>query len=379
MPGPLLDTKMHIPRRRRGVMARSRLSDRLNAGWDSKVTLISAPAGFGKTTVLTEWLADASSEGLSSAWLSLDDADNDPVLFWTYLVLALDSAAAGVGAGARALLRSPQPPMDAVLTTLINDLDVLTNDVVLVLDDYHVIEAPGVHEGMTFFLEHLPAQVHVVIASRADPPLPLARFRARGELGEVRISELRFTPEDAAAYLNGVMGLAVTASDVAALEGRTEGWIAALQLAALSMQGRDDIAAFIGGFAGDDRYIVDYLIEEVLQRQPERVRTFLLQTSVLSRMNGSLCDTLTGGGGGDAMLDALDRSNLFLVPLDDRRHCTATTTCSQRSCAPGWWMSNRSAFPHCTLGPPTGTTGTVSVRRRSTTRSPARTMSAQPN
>ena len=172
---------------------------------------------------------------------------------------------------------------------------------------------------MAFLLEHLPPQVHLVIASRADPPLPLARLRGRGELVEIRAADLRFTADEAAAYLNEVMGLALTAEDVAALEGRTEGWIAALQLAALSMQGRDDVAGFIAGFAGDDRYIVDYLVEEVLQRQPDRVRSFLLQTSILSRLNGSLCDAVTGQDGGKAMLEALDRGNLFLVPLDDRR------------------------------------------------------------
>ena len=189
----------------------------------------------------------------------------------------------------------------------------------LVLDDYHLIEAREVQDGMAFLLEHLPPQVHLVIAGRADPALPLARLRGRGELVEIRAADLRFTPDEAAAYLNGAMGLALTARDVAALEGRTEGWIAALQLAALSMQGRDDVAGFIAGFAGDDRYIVDYLAEEVLQRQPEHVRHFLLQTSILDRLSGPLCDAVTGQDGGKATLEALERGNLFLVPLDDRR------------------------------------------------------------
>ena len=193
------------------------------------------------------------------------------------------------------------------------------DDIVLVLDDYHVIDARDVQDGMAFLLEHLPPQIHLVIASRADPALPLARLRGRGELVEIRAADLRFTLDEAAAYLNDVMGLALTAEEVAALEGRTEGWIAALQLAALSMQGRDDIAAFIAGFAGDDRYIVDYLAEEVLQRQPEDVRSFLLQTSILDRLSGSLCDAVTGQDGGKAMLAGLERGNLFLVPLDDRR------------------------------------------------------------
>ena len=205
------------------------------------------------------------------------------------------------------------------MATLINDLDAIPNEIVLVLDDYHVIDAPDVHEAMGFLLDHLPRQVHLVIASRADPPLPLARLRARGELVEVRAADLRFTSDEATAYLDGMTGLELTVADVAALEERTEGWIAALQLAALSMQGRDDVTGFIAGFAGDDRYIVDYLVGEVLQRQPDDVRSFLLRTSVLSRLTGPLCDAVTGQHGGSATLEALDRGNMFIVPLDDRR------------------------------------------------------------
>ncbi len=316
---PLLETKLHVPRRRRGLVARPRLNERLSRGAESALTLVSAPAGFGKTTLLTEWLAAAPADGPSAAWLSLDQRDNDPALFWTYLVAALKTAAHEVGAEALSLLRSPQPPIEAVLATLLNDLGAISNDVVLVLDDYHVIDARDVQDGMAFLLEHLPPQIHLVIASRADPALPLARLRGRGELVEIRAADLRFTPDEAVAYLNGVMGLVLTARDVAALEGRTEGWIAALQLAALSMQGRDDVAGFIAGFAGDDRYIVDYLAEEVLDRQPEPVRHFLLQTSILDRLSGPLCDAVTGQDSGKAKLAALERGNLFLVPLDDRR------------------------------------------------------------
>ena len=300
-------------------MARPRLSERLSRGAESALTLVSAPAGFGKTTLLAEWLAVAAADGRSVAWLSLDQRDNDPALFWTYLVAALNTGMPGVGAGALSLLQPPQPPSEAGLVTLLNDLDAISNDVVLVLDDYHVIDARDVQDGMAFLLEHLPPQIHLVIASRADPPLPLARLRGRGELAEIRAADLRFTPGEAAAYLNEVMGLVLTAADVAALEGRTEGWIAALQLAALSMQGREDTAAFIDGFAGDDRYIVDFLAEEVLQRQPEHVQHFLLQTSILDRLSGPLCDAVTGQDGGKAKLTALERGNLFLVPLDDRR------------------------------------------------------------
>ena len=280
---------------------------------------MSAPAGFGKTTLLTEWLAAARTDGTLVAWLSLDPQDDDPTTFWTYLVSALRTALPEVGAGALALLQSPQSSTDAVLATLLNELQTVQDELVLVLDDYHVIDAGDVHDGVAFLLEHLPPQIHLVIATRADPPLPLARLRAGGELVEVRAADLRFAPDEAAAYLGDVMGLTLTAGEVATLEGRTEGWIAALQLAALSMQGRDDVAGFIAGFAGDDRFVVDYLVEEVLQRQPEQVRSFLLQTSVLRRLTGPLCDAVTGRDGGKAMLEALERGNLFLVPLDDRR------------------------------------------------------------
>jgi LuxR family transcriptional regulator, maltose regulon positive regulatory protein len=319
MAGPLLETKLRVPGWRRGLVARPILTERLSRGAESALTLVSAPAGFGKTTLLAEWLAAAPADGRSVAWLSLDQRDNDPALFWTYLVAALTTAAPGVGAGALSLLQPPQPPTEAGLVTLLNDLDAISNDVVLVLDDYHVIDARDVQDGMAFLLEHLPPQIHLVIASRADPALPLARLRGRGELVEIRAADLRFTPGEAAAYLNGVMGLALTAADVAALEGRTEGWIAALQLAALSLQGREDVAAFIAGFAGDDRYIVDFLAEEVLQRQPGHVQQFLLQTSILDRLSGPLCDAVTGQDSGKARLAALERGNLFLVPLDDRR------------------------------------------------------------
>ena len=320
MASPLLETKLHIPRGRRGLVARPRLSDRLSQGAESAVTLVSAPAGFGKTTLLAEWLAAPAAGGRSVAWLSLDQRDNDPALFWTYLVAALQTAAPGVGASALSLLQSPQPPpREAVLATLLNELDAIAGDVVLVLDDYHLIDAHDVQDGMAFLLEHLPAQIHLVIAGRADPALPLARLRGRGELVEIRAADLRFTPDEAAAYLTSVMGLALTAQDVATLEERTEGWITALQLAALSLSGRDDVAGFIAGFAGDDRYIVDYLAEEVLQRQPDHVRSFLLHTSILDRLTGPLCDAVTGQDGGKAILEALERGNLFLVPLDDRR------------------------------------------------------------
>ncbi|HLL62625.1 MAG TPA: helix-turn-helix transcriptional regulator, partial [Propionibacteriaceae bacterium] len=285
------------------------------------LTLVSAPAGFGKTTLLAEWLTAPPAEKVLATWLSLDQRDNDPAVFWPYVVAALRTADPGVGENALSLLRSPQPPaIEVALATLLNDLNALPNEVVLVLDDYHLIESREIQDGMAFLVEHLPPQVHLVLASRADPPLPLARWRGRGELVEIRAADLRFTAEEAATYLNDVVGLDLTAEDVATLERRTEGWITAIQLAALSMQGRNDIAGFLAGFTGDDRYIVDYLAEEVLQRQPQHRQRFLLQTSILSRLNGSLCEAVTGQQGGRTTLEALDRGNLFLVPLDDRRH-----------------------------------------------------------
>ena len=272
VPAALLETKFYVPRSRRDLVPRPRLSERLDRGSGSKLMLVSAPAGFGKTTLLTEWLAAgpaAPADERLAAWLSLDRGDNDLASFWTYVIAALRTAAPEVGENALALLQaSGPPPIETVLTTLLNDLSATAGDIVLVLDDYHVIDASDVQDGMAFLLDHLPARLHVVIASRADPALPLARLRARGELAEIRAAELRFTPDEAAAYLNEMMGLQLTARDVVALEGRTEGWIAALQLAALSMQGRDDVAGFIAGFAGDDRYVVDYLVEEVLQLSP---------------------------------------------------------------------------------------------------------------
>src|SRR4030095_7478119 len=280
MASPLVETKLYPPRLRRSLVARPRLSGRLSRGAASRLTLISAPAGFGKTTLRPEWLADTGTDR-SVAWLSLDEGDRQPASYWTYLITALQAVVPGVGASALQLLQSSQPPIETVLTTVLNELRAVPDDLHLVLDDYHLVDGPDLRAGMTFRLEPLPPQAHLVVSTREDPALPLARLRARGELDEVRAADLRFTLDEAAAYLNDVTGLDLAASDIATLEGRTEGWIAALQLAALSMQGRDDVASFIAGFAGDDRHIVDYLVEEVLQRQPGHVRSFLLQTSIL--------------------------------------------------------------------------------------------------
>ncbi len=320
MTSQLVATKLYIPRLRRNSVDRPRLSGRLGRGSDARLTLVSAPAGFGKTTLLTAWLAGPDRADRSVAWLSLDQNDSRPGTFWTYVITALQTAVPGVGAGVLPLLQSTPPPIETVLAAVLNDLSAVPREVDVVLDDYHLVDGPDIGAGVTFLLDHLPPQIHLVISSRADPALPLARLRARGELVEVRAADLRFTPDEAAAYLTDVTGLELEPADIAALEGRTEGWIAALQLAALSMQGRTDVGGFIAGFAGDDRYIVDYLVEEVLQRQTPAVRTFLLRTCLLDRLNGPLCDAVTAEPGGRATLEALDRANLFLVPLDDNRH-----------------------------------------------------------
>ena len=319
MASQLVDTKLFIPPVRRTLVARSRLSQSLSRGTEAKLTLISAPAGFGKTTALAAWLAQADQQR-TVAWLSLEESDRQPASFWTYLITALHRAAPTVGASVLPLLQAAQPPMENVLTTVLNELGTLPHDLDLVLDDYHLADGPEIAAGMAFLLEHLPPRVHVVLSSRVDPDLPLARLRARGELVEVRAANLRFTHEEVSAYLGDISGLSLTERDIAVLEERTEGWAAALQLAALSMRGRRDVAAFIDGFAGGDRYIVDYLVEEVLARQSDDVRAFLVQTSILDRLTGPLCDAVTGrGGGGKAMLQTLDRANLFVVPLDDNR------------------------------------------------------------
>ncbi len=319
MTSQLVDTKFFKPLVRRSLVARARLSEALARGADAKLTLISAPAGFGKTTALVGWLAQADPQR-PVAWLSLDESDRQPASFITYVVTALHRAAPDVGAGVLPLLQAAQPPMETVLTTVLNELGSLPHGLDLVLDDYHLADGPEVAAGTAFLLEHLPQQVHVVLSSRVDPDLPLARMRARGELVEVRAADLRFTRDEVSAYFHDTAGLSLTGRDVAVLEKRTEGWIAALQLAALSMRGRQDVAAFIDGFAGDDRYIVDYLVEEVLARQPDDVRGFLIQTCVLDRLTGALCDAVTAPHrGGKAMLERLDRANLFVVPLDDNR------------------------------------------------------------
>jgi len=330
MSTPLLTTKLHRPPASPRLVPRPHLIQRLEEGLrlGHRLTLVSAPAGFGKTTLLSDWLRQADR---STAWLSLDAGDNDLARFLAYLVAALQTVEPNIGESVKSALQSRQPPpMEAVLTGLINEIAVVPDPFALILDDYHLITARPIHEVIIFLLDHLPPQMHLVIATRADPPLPLARLRAQDQLTELRAADLRFTTEEVAAFLNQVMGLGLSPEDVAALEARTEGWIAGLQMAALSMQGQEDVAGFIRAFTGSDRHVLDYLVEEVLHRQPESVQTFLLQTSILERMTGPLCDAVTdsppGEGAGQAMLEMLERANLFIVPLDNERrwyryHC----------------------------------------------------------
>jgi LuxR family maltose regulon positive regulatory protein len=316
---PLLETKLHAPRRRRAVVPRERLALRLRPVDLPPLVLVSAPAGFGKSTLLAEWARGAADQGVRTAWLSLERTDSDPAVFWSYVVAALRTVAPEVGTEALATLPTSPAALESVVGLLVNDLAGLSAEVALVLDDYHVIESIPVHESVLFLVEHLPAHVHLLLASRSDPPWPLGGLRARGDLLEVRAADLRFSADEARTYLTDEMGLDLTAADVDALGARTEGWIAALQLAALSLQGRDDPSGFIAGFAGDDRFVVDYLVDEVLDRQTDDTRTFLLDTSILSRLSAPLCAAVTGREDARATLDALERANLFLVALDDRR------------------------------------------------------------
>jgi LuxR family transcriptional regulator, maltose regulon positive regulatory protein len=325
----ILATKLYIPPQRPGVVLRPRLIERLNDGLSAsrKLTLISASAGFGKTTLVSEWVAGC---GRPVAWLSLDEGDNDPTRFLTYLVAALqtlalskvEGIAANIGAGVLRTLQSPQPPStESILTALLNEITTVPDHFILVLDDYHVIDSKPVDHVLTFLLEHLPPGMHLVIATREDPHLPLSRLRARGQLTELRAADLRFTSAEAAEFLNQMMGLNLSAEDIAALETRTEGWIAGLQLAALSMQGHQDTTSFIQSFTGSHRFVLDYLMEEVLQQQPESIQAFLLRTSILERLCGPLCEAVLGppSASGQETLEYLERANLFIVPLDNER------------------------------------------------------------
>lgn len=338
---PILATKLYIPPPRRNLVLRPRLNERLNNGLQRKLTLISAPAGFGKTTLISEWLHQGSDSGRESlppssfspqpshvAWLSLEQGDDDPARFLIYLVSALQTVSPQLGADALAVLQSSLPPsIEPLLAALINEIAAFPDELVLVLDDYHTIDSKPVDAALTFLLEHMPPQMHLVITTREDPQLPLARLRARGQLTELRAADLRFTLSESADLLNQVMGLHLSAEDIAALENRTEGWVAGLQLASLalqgnvSMQGPQDVSGFIKSFTGSHHFVLDYLVQEVLHQQPENIQNFLLRTSILERLCGSLCDAVLDAppGAGQKTLASLQQANLFIVPLDDER------------------------------------------------------------
>ena len=314
---PLIRTKLRLPFTRSELVLRPRLQEHIAHGLRGPLTLITAPAGFGKTTLAASCVVNC---GKRVAWLSLDKTINQPGNFLHYLVAALQEADSGIGSeAAQLLIGLQQTPPEAVLTSLINDLDSSGEEIVLVLDDYQLINSRAVHDAVDFLLEHCPNTFHLLIATRSDPPLPLARLRARGQVVELRAADLRFTTPEAVKFMNDIMGLHLDAEKVAVLEERTEGWIAGLQMAALSMRGREDVDGFIRAFAGTNRFIMDFMLEEVLAREPEEVQSFLIQTSVLNRLSGPLCDALTGASGSQGMLENLEKRNLFIVPLDDER------------------------------------------------------------
>lgn len=316
---PIIATKLYIPPPRHKVVLRPRLIERLNAGLHSKLTLVSASAGFGKTTLVSEWLAGC---GRPAAWLSLDDNDNESTRFLTLLFTALQTVEVSIDESVFSALGSPQPPsIESILTVVLNEINNTSDDFILVLDDYHVINSRIIDHALTFLIEHLPPQMHLVIITREDPLLPLARLRVKGQLTELRVADLRFNSLEAAGFLNQVMGLTLSSEDITTLETHTEGWIAGLQLAAISMQGHQDAASFIQSFNGSHHFVLDYLMEEVLQQQPESVQTFLLHTSILDRLCGPLCDAvlLKTSASGQETLKALERANLFIVTLDNDR------------------------------------------------------------
>jgi LuxR family transcriptional regulator, maltose regulon positive regulatory protein len=318
----LLATKLHVPRPKSGFVPRPRLAERLDKGLERGPILVCAPAGFGKTSLLAAWASGGTGP---VAWLSLDEGDNDPARFWRHVAAALERACPGVSGRAGPLLGPPPPrSFDGVVTVLINELasQPAASQALLVLDDYHVVSSQPVHASVTFLLEHLPPGLGVVLATRSDPPLRLARLRARGELTELRAEDLRFTPQEAAVLLRGTAAAGLTGAAIEALTAKTEGWAAGLQLAGLSLQAQDDPEAFVAAFSGSHRFVLDYLAEEVLDRQDAQVCQFLLETSVLDRLTGDLCDAVTGRAGGQGMLEAIERAGLFLVPLDEVR---------------GWW------------------------------------------
>ena len=314
---PILTTKLHVPSSASSLVQRSRLFHILNSGLANKLILVSASAGFGKTTLIASWLGVIDHD---VAWLSLEDADANTTRFLRYFIAALQSVEPGFGQTVLPILQSTQhPPIETVLTVLLNDITVFEHNIIVVLEDYHSIDAPEVDKALTYLVDHLPGNMTLVITTREDPQLPLAKYRARAELTELRADDLRFTNTEMHIFLNRIMGLDLNTDAITALENRTEGWIASLQMAAISLQRQADKDRFIETFTGSHRYILDYLIEEVLLQQSEETRTFLLQTSILRRLHADLCDAVTGRNDSQLVLVQLERRNLFIIPLDNER------------------------------------------------------------
>jgi len=317
MDEPILKTKLNIPRLRSELVSRPRLITRFKAGLQLKLTLVIAPAGYGKTTLVNEGIR---SSQFPVVWLTLDEGDNDPVRFWSYLIYALQNLRVDIGKSCLDLLQSTQsPPIEYTITNIINEMSDINEDFSIVLDDYHVIEGQSIHDTINFLINNLPPQAHLVIASRIDPSIPLASLRAQNQMVEIRTKDLRFMFDETNDFLNTIMNLGISDDEIKALESRTEGWIASLQLAAISMQGREDISRYISEFSGSSRYVMDYFIEEMLLRQEASVKSFLLETSILNYFTSSLCDTVTGKDDSQEMLARIEAANLFLIPLDDER------------------------------------------------------------
>ncbi len=313
----LLNTKLNIPPIRPSHVHRTELIQKLDKLREYKLALIVASAGYGKTSLVSEWITQSLWR---VAWFSIDAGDNDPVRFWDYVIAAIQTAFPGIGEATLTLLHEPQPlPIEMILSTLINELSALPDLLAIVLDDYHLIDSSVIHDGLNFLVEHMPSQIHLVMTTRTDPPLPLARMRVRNQLLEIRSVDLRFSPEQIASFFADVMGLVLTTEDVRALDTRVEGWIAGLQLAGLALQGKRDPAEFIASFSGDHHYVLDYLGDEILERQPETIQQFLLQTSILERLNAELCDMVSGAVESRNVLEYLERNHFFVVALDDKR------------------------------------------------------------
>lgn len=313
----LLNTKLMVPPTRSSHVQREELLQNLNRLHEYKLGLIVASAGYGKTALISEWIAQSQSK---VAWFSIDAGDNDPVRFWDYFIAAIQTVFPEIGGYTLTLLHEPQPlPIETILSTLINDLSALPDLVTVVLDDYHVIDSPSIHDGLAFLVDHMPSQLRLLMTTRTDPPLPLARMRVRGQLLELRSTDLRFSPQQMRVFFTDIMGLNLTVEQIAALDSRVEGWVAGLQLAGLALQGKRDTAEFIASFSGDHRYVLDYLGDEILDRQPEALQLFLLQTSILERLNADLCDTVTDRVDSQEILEFLERNHFFVVALDDKR------------------------------------------------------------